>query len=321
VTADTNDGLARVTPLDRRTLPDWIFRGALIACALSVLLTLAGIVGFLSWTVHPAWAHEGIRLFTTDNWYPHSGNYGFGGDLIGSAVVGVIALVFALPLSIAVALAINEYVPRRFSRPLTSLVDLLAAVPSIVYGFWGLQFLDRHLRGTTSWLGHHGGFFPPFSLVSGQNTDGSLFEAGLVVAIMIIPLVTSVSREVMSQAPRDACEAALALGGTRWGMITEVILPFSAAGIIGGALLGLGRALGEAIAVTLVMNANDRLSRHILQPGGGTVSSLLVREFRSAPALERSALTVAALTLFALTLAVNIGARMIVARGTRAVTR
>jgi phosphate transport system permease protein len=225
----------------------------------------------------------------------------------------VVALVVAIPVALATALAINEYVPRRWRAPLVGLVDLLAALPSLIYGLWGKFFLDAHLHNTVIWLGRHAAFFPPFR-IEGTQVGGSLFLAGIIVGIMIVPLITSISREVMSQAPRDQCEAALALGGTRWGMITEVVFPFARNGIVGSAMLGLGRALGETIAVSLVLLSNERVTSHILQPGGGSVSALIVRQFNGAGDIEKSALTVAGLTLFAVTLAINVAARAIVSR-------
>jgi phosphate transport system permease protein len=134
---------------------------------------------------------------------------------------------------------------------------------------------------------------------------------------MILPIVTAISREVMSLVPRDECEAALALGGTRWGMITDVILPFARSGIIGGVMLGLGRALGETIAVRIILVSNDRIWLHILQPGGGSISALIVREFAGSSRLEQSALTVAGVTLFAITLGINIGARLVLVRAAK----
>jgi phosphate transport system permease protein len=309
------DDQPRIDLRPRPSGPDRVFRVLLMLCAGTVLAILAGIVIFLTSKALPAWRLQGLKLITTDIYNVHGRQFGFGGDLIGSCVVGLVAVTVAVPIALATALAINEYLPRGFRSPLTALVDLLAAVPSIVFGLWGRTFLDQHLVATTKWFGHHASFFPPFVLNSAKNVGGSLFEAGLVVGIMITPLITSISREVMSQVPRDTCEAALALGGTRWGMITDVILPFSRNGIIGGTLLGLGRALGEAIAVTLVLLSDDRLTAHILQPGGGTVSSLIVRQFLGGSSIEKSALTLGALLLFAITLAVNIGGRVIVARG------
>ena len=266
---------------------------------------------FLASQTGPALHHSGLTLFTRDTYNPNGQSYGLLGDLVGSVVVAVEALVLASPIALAASLAINEYVPYRTRGILTSLVDLLAAVPSLVYGLWGLYFLDGHVFLTTKWLGHHAAFFPPFR--DSPNAFGhSLFLAGIVVAIMVLPLMTSITREVMSQTPRENCEAALALGGTRWGMITDVILPFSRNGMVGAAMLGLGRALGETIAVSLVLLGNDHLTSHILHQGGGTVAELIVRQFLGGSPLERSALTVAGLALFTVTLGVNIVARLVV---------
>jgi phosphate transport system permease protein len=296
-----------------RTTADWIFRALLFVCASTVLIIIAGIVFYLLRQTGPAWRHQGIQLFTSDAWNPAGKAFGLLGDLVGSAIIGLIALVVAVPIAIAIALAINEYLPRVLRRPLTTLVDLLAALPSLVFGLWGKYFLDHEVRGTTKWLAKHGAAFPLFR-VQGTQIGGSLFLAGMIVAIMVLPLITAVSREVMSQVPREDCEAALALGGTRWGMVTDVVLPFSRNGIVGAAMLGLGRALGEAVAVSIVLLSNEHLTSHILQPRGGSISALIVREFLSGSDLERSALTVAGLALFAVTLAVNVGARMIVLR-------
>jgi phosphate transport system permease protein len=299
-----------------RSLADRAFRAALVACASTVLLSVVGIVAFLALRAGPAWRHQHFGLFTSSAWNPAGRAFGFAGALAGSVVIAGVALAIAAPISIATALAVNEYVPRRLRAPLVGLVDLLAALPSLVYGLWGKFFLDHHLYRTTIWLGRHAAFVPLFR-VEGYQLGNSLFLAGIVVAIMVLPLMTSVSREVMSQAPREHCEAALALGGTRWGMITDVVLPFSRNGVVGGAMLGLGRALGETVAVSLVLASNDHLTSHILQPGGGSVSALIVREFNGSSDLEKSALVVAGLTLFALTLAVNLIARRIVGAAAR----
>jgi phosphate transport system permease protein len=308
-------------PLPRaetRTPADRAFRGILLACSSTVLIVIGGILIYLVVKSRVAWSYQGFRLITTDSWAPRSAHpsLGFAGALLGSAVVAIVALVVALPISIATALAINEYAPRRLRGSLTSLVDLLAALPSIVFGMWGLLVLNGPLRPTTAWMGRYLNFFPPFRL-SGANLGNSLFEAGLIVGIMITPIITSISREVMSQVPRDQCEAALALGGTRWGMVTDVILPFSRGGIFGGAMLGLGRALGESMAVSIILVSTDKFSSAILQPGSHTVSQLIVTEFQTSSELERSALVVAGLALFAVTLFVNLGARAIVSRAER----
>ena len=289
---------------------DSIFRVALIACASTVLVAISGIFVFLLVNARLAWNHFHLRLLT-DTWSVNNFDYGFKGDLIGSIVIAVIALIVASPIALATSLAINEYAPRPARRPLTALIDLLAALPSIIYGLWGALFLDHKLHGISIWLGHHAAFFPPFR-IDGQEVGGGLLEAGIVVGIMILPIMTSVSREVMAQVPREDCEAAVALGGTRWGMITTVVLPFSRNGIVGGAMLAMGRALGETIAVTLILHNNDQITSHILQPRGGAIAPLIVTLFQGSGKLEQSALTAAGLTLFAVTLMVNLGARTIV---------
>jgi phosphate transport system permease protein len=297
-----------------RTTGDRLFRLVLFSCASTVLVIIAVILIFLALKAWPAWRYEGIRLVTTAVWSNPQRAFGFGGDLVGSFVIAGVALVVAAPIALATALAINEYVPRVLRKPLTALVDLLAAVPSLVYGLWGGLWFQNHVYLTAGWLGHNADFFPLFRLAPRSNTNGSEFLAGLVVAIMVLPLMTSVSREVMSQVPREDCEAALALGGTRWGMITDVVLPFGRNGIVGGAMLAFGRALGETIAVSLILSANDHLTSHILQAGGGSVAATIATQFSSTSNLGRSALTFAGLLLFAMTLGVNIGARFVVSR-------
>jgi phosphate transport system permease protein len=224
-----------------------------------------------------------------------------------------VALVVAVPISVATALMINEYGPRSLRRSLIALVDLLAALPSLIFGLWGLRYLSSHVFGTTRWLSRHADFIPFFRTPQ-QLYGNSLFLCGLVVSVMIVPIMTSVSREVMSQVPREQCEAALALGGTRWAMVTEVILPYARKGIVGGALLGLGRALGETIAILLILGGSNTLWSHILSPGGGAVSSLIAREFSSLPPQGDSALSLAGLMLFAMTLVISLAARAIVGR-------
>jgi phosphate transport system permease protein len=310
----------RVDLRSPRSRADRLFLAVLVGCAFTVLALIGGIVFFLLKQAGPAWGHEHFALLTRDTYNPAGRSFGLLGALVGSGTIAMIALVLATPIALATALAINEYVPGRLRAPLIGVVDLLAALPSLVYGLWGKYFLNDHLHNATIWLSHHAAFFPLFR-TDGPQRDFSLFLAGIIVAIMVLPLMTAITREVMSQAPRSQCEAALALGATRWGMITEVILPFSRNGIVGGAMLGLGRALGETVAVSLVLLSNERVTSHILQPGGGSVSALIVRQFSGAGDLEKSALTVAGLTLFAVTLAINVAARAVVRRNAPGRTR
>jgi phosphate transport system permease protein len=286
-----------------------------MSCAGVVIMLVLAITLFLAQKAWPVLQSSGLRFFTTSVWEPAGkGDYGILGDLIGTLTVAAIALVVAFPISLATALAINEYVPGAARRVLITLVDLLAAVPSLVYGLWGVTVFDAWLTGPTTWLTKYAAFVPLFQAGPGK-VGRSLFVCGLVVAIMVTPIITSVSREVMSQVPREQCEGALALGGTKWGMVSDVILPFARNGIIGAALLGLGRALGETIAVTLILSVTYFPTSHILYPGGGTVPALIVNWYAqvgSGRGLD--ALTLAGLSLFALTLAVNIVARIIVSR-------
>jgi phosphate transport system permease protein len=235
------------------------------------------------------------------------------GVLLGTVMIAGLALLVALPVSLAAGLAINEYAPRWARRWLTALVDLLAVVPSLIYGLWGLKVLSPESAGVSIWLSHHASFIPFFR--EPDTTYGeSIFLCGLVVGIMIIPIVTSVSREVMSQAPREACEGALALGGTKWGMVTDVILPFARNGILGGVLLGLGRALGETVAVLLILSQTNTIHWNILGPGGGQIPALIANLFFSLPPLGKSALTLAGLLLFVTILGINVAARRVVGR-------
>ncbi len=279
-----------------------------------MLLVLIGL--FLVLQSVPAFNLQGLSFFTTLAWQPDGTRHQFGiaAVIYWTLVIAVIALVIAVPVSIATALFINEFAPRRTRRALTALVDLLAAIPSIIYGIWGLAFLVTYLVQFSGWLSDNASFFPIF------QTDiplyaGSAFVAGVVVSLMVQPICTSVMREVFAQAPPAEREAALALGATRWGMIRTVVLPFGAGGIIGGSMLGLGRALGETIAVALVISPVTFISPHILQAGANSVASLIALQFgESSQTYGIPALMAAGLSLFVVTLVVNFIASLIVAR-------
>jgi len=212
-------------------------------------------------------------------------------------------------------LFINGYAPYPVSRGLTSVVGLLASLPSLLFGAWGFFAFQDRLVPAARWLADHLSAIPIFRLTSPNAAlVQSSFVAGMVVAIMILPIITSVSRDVMAQVPREQCEGALALGGTRWGMIREVILPFGRSGIVGAALLGFGRALGETIAVALIISITFKANFNILQRGAGSIAALIATKFGEAGSLERSGLIAAGLALFLVTLAVNLGARRIVGK-------
>jgi phosphate transport system permease protein len=307
-----------VPPAERRDLHDTptagdrVFRIVVTGAAWSVLVILALIGTFLSHQAWPALHDAGRHFFTVFEWDPDgTGRFGIAAVLAGTVTIALLALVLALPVSLGTALFVNEYAPRRLSGALTTLIDLLAAIPSLIFGMWGLTYLQPHLEGTSRWLSDHLGFVPLFS-TSRPVFGSSMFVCGLVVALMIVPIITSVTREVLSQAPRATCEAALALGGSRWGMIRRVLLPYGRSGIVGASMLGLGRAMGETIAIALILSFNYRITAHVLEPGGGSIAGLIANGFPEAGDAGRHALVAAGLALFVLTLAVNTVARLVV---------
>jgi len=311
---------ARPLPEPRQITPglttgDRVFRFVAAAAAAGVLAILGLVVLFLLLEAEPALKVSGFKFLTTFEWNPDGtpAHFGIAALIYGTVVIAVIALVVALPIAVGSALFVNEYAPARLGRPLVALLDLLAAVPSLIYGMWGLYYLQPHLQGPSRWLTDHLGFIPIFH-TSRPVFGSSMFIAGIVVGLMVLPIIASVTREVLSQAPRGVCEAALALGGSRWGMIRSVILPFGRSGIVGAAMLGLGRALGETIAIALILAFNFKITAQILAPGGGSVAGLIANNFGEAGDAQRHALVAAGLALFVITLIVNTVARIIVNR-------
>lgn len=294
---------------------DRVFRTVTVAGAMASLVVMGLIAVFLFAEAWPAISKAGWRFFTRFEWRPDEepAIYGVASAVYGTVVMAGIALLIAVPISIGTALFINEYAPRRSQRLLVSLVDLLAAVPSLIFGLWGKRFLEPRLNGLANFLSHWFGWIPIFKSKF-PIFGSSLFVSGIVLALMIVPIVTSVSRAVLAEVPRPYCEAALALGGTRTGMIKEVILPFGRGGLIGASMLGLGRALGETIAVALILSIDYTVPSHVLNPGGASVAGMIAVRFGEASTNGRSALVGAGLVLFVLTLLVNLAARMAVAR-------
>jgi phosphate transport system permease protein len=295
------------------TRQDRIFRALLGASGAIVLVLLLSMLAFLfskSW-----WALRTFKVhFFTGTVWSTPLHPGLLGILVGSVLIAMIAIIIGLPIALSIALMINEYAPVRMRSYLTGLVDLLAVVPSIVFGFWGLEALNSYVRGPITWIATHLGFIPIFRTSEPGNYSDSVFICGIIVAIMIIPVVASVSREVMSQAPREMVEAALGLGGTRWGAITDVIVPFARNGIIGGTLLGISRALGETMAVLLVLSSNNQVSKAILGPGNGDIAKQIGDSFPISGIHSQSELTLAGLSLFATTLIFSYGGRIVARR-------
>lgn len=285
--------------------------------AVLVLLVLVGI--FLLIQSSEALSESGIlRFLTRTEWRTdvQPPRIGVMGLLAGTVLVALVGIVVAVPLSIFTALAITEYSTARRRRWLIGVVDLLAAVPSLLFGLWGFLYLSDKIIPISTWLTQNLGFIPIFSTQENASLTGSIFIAGIVVGLMVLPIITSVTREVFSQTPPGEKEAALALGGTRWGMIRSVVLPYGRGGIIGGSMLGLGRALGETIAVALLLpQVPQRIgdSIHILQNGGATVSGFIANR-AGADSFTVSGLMAAGLVLFIITLATNMVASVVVAR-------
>ncbi len=299
-----------------RSNGDRIFRGLSGGAAALCLLIMAATALFLTVKAIPAINAAGpLKFLTGTTWQPDQKEFGVGGLLINTIFIAMVALSIGVPLSIGLALFINEYAPGKLRKVLTSAVDLLAAVPSLIFGMWGFFALQTPLIGVATWMAEHLNAIPLFRLSAPDAAlSQSTFVAGTVVAFMVIPIITSVSRDVMAQCPRVQCEGALALGGSRWGMIRDVILPFGRSGIVGSILLGFGRALGETIAVVLVIALVYEPNIHILEKGSGSISALIATKFGEAQGVEISGLIAAGLALFIMTLGVNLFARAIVRR-------
>ncbi|WP_189131720.1 phosphate ABC transporter permease subunit PstC [Wenjunlia tyrosinilytica] len=297
-------------------LGDRLFSGASRGSGILLLVIMAAIAAFLTYRAVGAIADDHGNFLTTKEWNANATPPVFGIAVLatGTVISAVIAMVIAVPIAVGVALFISHYAPRKLAQPLAYLVDLLAAVPSIVYGLWGALFLVPHLQGTTQWLDSFFAWTYVFDASQPEVTPRSLFTVGILLAIMILPIVTNVSREVFLQVPRMHEEAALALGATRWEVIRISVLPFGRSGVISASMLGLGRALGETMAVATVLSPSAILSLHILDPGGGTIAQNIASGFGEASPFGRDALIASGLVLFVITLVVNGAARLIIAR-------
>jgi phosphate transport system permease protein len=301
----------------RASAGDRIFRGVLRASGITVLVITASILVFLVLRSLPAFRLEGFRFFTTSSWLISSNQFGIAAILPLGVLIAVIALIIAVPVGVATALLISEYAPARLRRPLIAMIDLMAAIPSIVVALFGLYFLMPRMLGFDSWLSHHLAFIPVFSFRQANfpgNYANSTFIAGVVVSLMVIPIVTSLARQVFSQAPQGEREAAYALGSTRWGMIRTVVLPYGRAGIIGASMLGLGRALGETIAVSFILTPAFLFNPHILESGGNSPTFMIASRILEAGPTEISALFAAGMVLFVMTIGVNTLAAIIINR-------
>ena len=313
------DGRSILERPSRARALDPLLRWTLTGLAALILLLIAFFFVRLYVEAKPAFDQVGYLNFVFDNsWVPSQRLFGALPLVVGTLITSGIALVIGVPVAIAGALYITELAPTRVRQPLTVTIELLAAVPSVVYGLWGIQVLAPKLRPAEQWFSDTFSFLP---FVGGSVSIPNYFVAGLILAIMIVPIVSAISREVMATVPADHKEAALALGATRWEMIRIAVLPYSRAGISGAAMLGLGRAIGETIAVTIVIGNAPVIGDTIFSQGY-TLAAVIANEFGEAASDEshRAALIAAGLVLFVLTLLVNGIARFYVNRAERPAT-
>lgn len=302
---------------------DAIFVNAFRVVGASVLVITGGVGIFLAVQTVPTLRTYGLDFLTSARWEPEVDMLGIAGVLVGTVSIALLAMSFAFPLALLTALFITEYAPPRIKSFLVSLVDLMAAIPSIVYGLWGFFLMMPHVAELAYWLQRNLSWVPFFD-VRGTDPDSpvwdttryiaSAFCASVAVAMMVLPMACAVMRQVFSQTPPGEREAALALGATRWGVITSVVLPFGRGGIIGGTMLGLGRALGETIAVALIISPAFEVKWNVFEVGTISVSSLIAIQFSEASPSQLSALLAAGFVLFLLTLLVNTCAAIIVNR-------
>ena len=302
---------------------DKLFRGIVTSGGLSTLAILGLIFFFLLFQGFSILRSQGLHFITSSNWVaavtdsntPDVANshFGIAAMLIGTMVCAAIAVLIAVPISVFTALFLSFYAPKSVKRVMVSVIDLMAAFPSILYGLWGFFVLMPSAVYWAKLLHKYFGWIPFFKMQA-PVFDRSPFVAGVVLSVMIIPIVTSISREIFAQTPLDRIQAAYALGATRWGMIRAVGFPYARSGIIGGAMLGLGRAMGETVAVYTVLNIVYQINWQVLLGAGGNVASMILLKFGEAGPLEVKALMAAGLVLFLVTLAVNSLADFIVAK-------
>lgn len=294
---------------------DRVFFGLSRAAGILVLVLTGAIGVFLAWKAIPSFNANTANFFTTSEWFPDQtpSVFGIAALFFGTAMTAVLAMIIAVPIGTGIALFTAHYASRRVASGLAFTVDLLAAVPSIIFGLWGLTFLMPNMQGIGEWLTKYFGWIPLFANPDNVYTK-SVFVAGVVLAIMILPTISAVTREVFLQVPQGHIEASMALGATKWETVRMVIFPFGRPGMISAAMLGLGRALGETIAVALILSAVFTINWNITEPGGNTFAANIALKWNEAGEVGLSALIASGLVLFLITLVVNMVARLIVAR-------
>lgn len=302
----------------RPAIADRGFRYLALGCGLLVFVILALIAVAMIGKAWPVFHHQSSTFFFSKTWDPGNNKFGALAFAYGTIVTSVIAIAVGVPVSIGIALLLTEVAPQWMRTPVIYVIDLLAAVPSVVFGLWGIIVLkkpiDNRYADINNWFKH----IPVLNtLFSGGGHQGtSLMTAGLILALMITPIVTSLSREVFATVPAAQKEAAVALGATRWEMIRSSVLGWGRSGVVGAVMLGLGRAMGETIAVALLVGSNAQVTGHLFRPGD-TMAGVIANEFGEATGTFRAALIGLGVVLFAITILVNLGARAVLNRSER----
>jgi phosphate transport system permease protein len=284
-----------------------VFSGAAVTAGCLILAVLFGVALFLVVQALPALTAPPEQIQGGNGFFAYIWPI-----VIGTLIAAVIALVIATPIAIGVALFISHFAPRKLASGLGYVIDLLAAIPSVVYGAWGAAFLAKEISPAYGWLAENLGWIPIFQGPA-SATGKTILTAGIVLSVMVLPIITSLSREIFLQTPKLHEEAALALGATRWEMIRMAVLPFGRPGIISAVMLGLGRALGETMAVALVLSSGV-LTASLIQTGNQTIAAEIALNFPEAGGIKVNTLIAAGLVLFIITLAVNMIARWIITR-------
>jgi phosphate transport system permease protein len=302
---------------ERRPLGDRSFQVLALAAGLLVLVILVLIAVSTSQQASSWFSTEGLSGIFSTTWNPAAGKFGALAFMYGTAITAVIALVMAVPVSVGIALLLTEVVPRRWARPIVYVIDLLAVVPSVVWGLWGILVFAPWIAGIYGSIGSGVKGIPVLGSLFGPPTSGaSFFTAGIILAFMITPIVTSLSREVIATVPAIDREGAYALGATRWEMIRGAVWPHSQGGVVGAVLLGLGRAMGETIAVALVIGSSATITSHLFAPGD-SMPAVIASQFGEASGVFRAGLMGLGVLLFIMTIIINIVARGIVERSAR----
>lgn len=292
---------------------DSIFKAIALLAGLAVLAILALIAISTTKEAWPAFSDQGLSFLTSSTWVPADGQFGALAFIYGTVLSSLLAIILAVPVSLGIALYTNEAAPSRLRRPVVYVVDLLAAIPSVVYGLWGIIVLAPFLGPKYTAISDAVGDWPVLGWFFNGTSGRSFMTAGIILAIMITPIITSLSREVIATVPSAQREAAYGMGATRWEMIRTAVLPWSRGGIVGAVMLGLGRAMGETIAVALVIGSQAQITTHLFEPGD-SMAGVIVNEFGEASSIHRAALVGLGVVLFGVTIIVNVLARSIVSR-------